>query len=192
MLIQIKEENDILFINQMTEPCTKIIKHGLQSSFLTSNTCVFLHEGKRYRIQPTAPKSHTTSDQKAVANKSIHILSAKGFESEAKDPSQVFALVAKEQITPPQLEVPQVVQPILREFELVFPEDLSDTLPPLRDIQHAIDLVPGSTLSNLPHYRLHPFEHQELKRQVDELLSKGFIRESLSPCVVPADRKSVV
>ena len=35
MLIQIKEENDILFINQMTEPCTKIIKHGLQSSFLT-------------------------------------------------------------------------------------------------------------------------------------------------------------
>ena len=38
MLIQIKEENDILFINQMTEPCTKIIKHGLQSSFLTIST----------------------------------------------------------------------------------------------------------------------------------------------------------
>ena len=52
-----------------------------------SNTCVFLHEGKRYRIQPTAPKSHTTSDQKAVADKSIHILSAKGFENETKDPS---------------------------------------------------------------------------------------------------------
>ena len=66
-----------------------------------SNTCVFLHEEKRYRIQPTEPKNHTTSDLKLVADKSIHILSAKGFEIEAKDLSQVFALVAKEQITQP-------------------------------------------------------------------------------------------
>ena len=78
-----------------------------------------------------------------MANKFIHILSAKGFENEAKDPSQVFALVAKEQITQPQMVVPPAVQPILREFKLVFPEDLPDTLPPLRDIHHAIDLVPG-------------------------------------------------
>ena len=52
-----------------------------------SNTCVFLHERKRYRIQPTEPKTHTTSNPKTVADKSIHILSAKGFEHEAKDPS---------------------------------------------------------------------------------------------------------
>ena len=82
--------------------------------------------------------------------------------------------------------VPLDVQPILTEFELIFSEDLPDTLPPLRDIQHAIDLVSGSTLPNLPHYRLHPSEHQELKRQVDDLLSKGFIREILSPCAVLA------
>ena len=74
-----------------------------------SNTCVFLHERKRYRIQPTEPMNHTTFDQKSVANKSIHILSAKGFEKEAKDPSQVFALVAKEQITQPQMIVPPAV-----------------------------------------------------------------------------------
>jgi len=53
-------------------------------------------------------------------------------------------------------------------------------------IQHAIDFIQGFTLSNLPHYRMNPVKHAELKRQVDELLSKGFIKESLSPCIVPA------
>jgi hypothetical protein len=49
-----------------------------------------------------------------------------------------------------------------------------------------IDLVMSSSLPNLLAYRMSPTEHQELQRQVTELLEHGFIRGSLSPCVVPA------
>ena len=76
--------------------------------------------------------------------------------------------------------------PIITKFADVFPNDLPDQMPPMRNIQYAIDLVSGATLPNLPHYCMNPIEHAELQRQVEKLLSRKFIRESLSPCAVPA------
>ncbi|KAH0725252.1 hypothetical protein KY284_001117 [Solanum tuberosum] len=70
-------------------------------------------------------------------------------------------------------------------FEDIFPDDTPKGLPPLRGIEHQIDFVPGSQLPNRPAYRSNPEETKELQRQVEELLEKGFVRESMSPCYVP-------
>jgi hypothetical protein len=55
----------------------------------------------------------------------------------------------------------------------------------LRGIEHQIDLIPGASLPNRSPYRTNPDETKEIQKQVQELLDKGYIRVSLSPCAVP-------
>ena len=74
---------------------------------------------------------------------------------------------------------------ILQEFDDVFPQELPPGLPPLRGIEHRIDLIPGTPLPNRAAYRTNPEETKEIEKQIQDLLSKGMIRESLSPCAVP-------
>jgi hypothetical protein len=52
---------------------------------------------------------------------------------------------------------PEKVHGLLAEFEDVLAEPTH--LPPIRDIQHRIDFVPGASLPNLPRYRMSPQEH---------------------------------
>ncbi|KAK1631342.1 hypothetical protein QYE76_005657 [Lolium multiflorum] len=73
----------------------------------------------------------------------------------------------------------------MTEFGDVFPEEVPAGLPPLRGIEHQIDLIPGASLPNRAPYRTNPEETKEIQKQVQALLDKGYIRISLSPCVVP-------
>ncbi|KAJ4713017.1 Transposon Ty3-I Gag-Pol polyprotein [Melia azedarach] len=67
----------------------------------------------------------------------------------------------------------------------VFPKEIHNGLPPIRGIKHQIDFIPGASIPNKPAYRSNPEETKELQRQVEELLTKGHVRESMSPCAVP-------
>jgi hypothetical protein len=84
---------------------------------------------------------------------------------------------------PPTL--PPAVANILQEYEDIFPQDVPLGLPLIRGIEHQIDLIPSASLPNRAPYRTNPEETKEIQRQIQELLDKGYIRESLSPCDVP-------
>ena len=58
-------------------------------------------------------------------------------------------------------------------------------LPPIRGIEHQIDLIPGASLPNRAAYHTNHEENKEIERKIQKLLDKVYIYESLSPCDVP-------
>nr|GEU93912.1 reverse transcriptase domain-containing protein [Tanacetum cinerariifolium] len=70
--------------------------------------------------------------------------------------------------------------PVVREFPDVFPEDVPG-LPPVRQVEFQIGLIPGATPIARAPYRLAPSKMQELSDQLRELADRGFIR----PCTLP-------
>ena len=69
--------------------------------------------------------------------------------------------------------------PIVNEFLDVFSDDLPG-IPPEREIDFGIDLLPYTNPISIPPYRMAPAELKELKEQLKDLLDKGFIRPSKS------------
>nr|KYP65575.1 Transposon Ty3-I Gag-Pol polyprotein [Cajanus cajan] len=84
-----------------------------------------------------------------------------------------------------ETSLPLEVKNLLKEFGDVFPSEGLVGLPPFRGIEHQIDLVPGASLPNRLACRTNPQETKEIEKQVQELLEKGWIQKSLSPCAVP-------
>ena len=74
--------------------------------------------------------------------------------------------------------------PVVCEFSDVFLEDLS-RLPPDRELEFGIEVLPNSALISIPPYRMAPMELIELKTQLQDLVDKGFIRLSVSPWGAP-------
>jgi hypothetical protein len=81
--------------------------------------------------------------------------------------------------------VPSTTISLLQEFDDLFPDDTPSGIPPLRGIEHQIDLVAGASIAIRPSYRRHPEEITGIQMQVYELIDKGYIRESINPGAVP-------
>ncbi|GJX18743.1 hypothetical protein Tco_0221420 [Tanacetum coccineum] len=127
------------------------------------------------------------SHKKKLENKTLVtlVVSPKEFQAERKDTGVSYALVVKGVEDVMENAIPAVVKPLLAEFSKIVADDTPDALPPLRNIQHQIDLIPGASLPNLPHYRMSPKEFEVLRKKIEELLKKGHIQESIISCAVP-------
>jgi hypothetical protein len=90
------------------------------------------------------------------------LLTQREFITEMLASKVVYVLVSKDHCKGE--EVPEEAKGLMEEFVDVFSVEQPDELPPLRDIQHQIDLVLGSSLPNRPHYRMSPKEHEDLRR----------------------------
>ncbi|XP_021737238.1 uncharacterized protein LOC110703760 [Chenopodium quinoa] len=146
------------------------------------NTYTIVHEGRKKKLHPLPPPRFSPS---RTPQKEVSLLSFKEFERELDGKGELYMLYSKEIHEKFVAQNPKLAS-LIRDFEDVFPDELPKGLPPIRGIEHQIDLIPGAPLPNKPAYRCNPLETKELQRQIEELMGMGYVRESMSPCAVPA------
>ena len=123
---------------------------------------VFFKNGTKIVLGPikegSIPKASKAEGKSAL----LIVNNENEFDRECKELKQVYAVVVTDGEPKKVSEIPNSIQPLIKEFEVLFLEELSISLPPMRDIQHCIDLAPRASLPNLPHYRMNPQEGQIL------------------------------
>ena len=142
------------------------------------------HHKESERHKPKSSAS-TMSDKKNL----VLFATKREMREVCENPSSVlhYVLLCKDEApkTNTSHNLPLVLSSLLQEFQDVFPDELPPGLPPLRGIEHRIDLIPGAPLPNKAPYRVNPEETKEIQRQVKHLIDRGHVRESLSPCAIP-------
>jgi hypothetical protein len=110
------------------------------------------------------------------ARKAINMTNSDGVQIDRIATMPTHRAYYKKFVSGPTLD--QVL--VVCEYPNVFPEELPG-IPPDRDIEFIIELIPGTTPIAQRPYRMNPQELEELKKQLADMLSKGLIRPSASP-----------
>jgi hypothetical protein len=147
------------------------------------NTYTLEKDGRTHRFLSIKDK-----EVRPEVSNTILLMSGKELltEMEKKEDPQFF-VVRKPRIVLTSTRVddlPDEIQELLGEFADIIVDKLPHLFPPMRSVIHHIDLIPGASFPNKVVYRLTPQENEEVKRQVQDLLDKGLVRESLSRCDV--------
>lgn len=112
----------------------------------------------------------------------VHDLLARGHRVSTLDLS---AAIESTSAPPESLLFEATRRRLLTSFRDVFPDELPPGLPPQREVDHRIELFPGTNPPSRPTFRLSATELVELKKQLEELTKSGFIRPSKSPFGAP-------
>lgn len=143
------------------------------------NIVSFTYRGKHIVLSspPTDPSSV-----------SAKLLSHMQLKKSLRKNAQLFLVHVKEVDADndvPAPSLPPGMQSLLDEYQDVFPDDLPHGLPPIRGVEHKIDITPGSSPPAKGTIPLSPAELDELKKQLTTLTEHGFIRPSKSPYGAP-------
>jgi hypothetical protein len=126
---------------------------------------------------------------KPEVSNTVLLMSGKELLNEVKKKGDTQFIVVKKpriDLTSTRVDdLPEEIQKLLGEFVDIVVDKLPCSLPPIRSISHHTGLIPEASLPNKSAYRLMPHENEEVKRQFQDLMDKGLIRGSLSPCVFP-------
>eukprot|EP00253_Pinus_taeda_P019292 PITA_19292 len=148
------------------------------------NCCKFENDAVRHTLVPIREEKEGAEVKETKAL----LMRGKQFLKQVENSEMNYAVVRKTRTVLLHTEItyfPIEIQQMLEEFTDIVLDDLPDKLPPKRSISHHIDFIPGASLPNKAAYRMSPKDNEEIRKQVQELLDKGLIRESLSPCAVP-------
>ncbi|CAL2266040.1 unnamed protein product [Prunus armeniaca] len=129
------------------------------------NVILFSWNNRKIAMATTKPSKQSV-EPKTRSSSFLTLISSEQELNEAVKEAEYFCpLVLKGllQLGRGESDIPQDVQQILSQFQELLSEKLPNELPPMRDIQHRIDLVPGASLLNLPHYRMSPKENDILR-----------------------------
>ena len=146
-----------------------------------ANTYSFTKDGEKVKLAPLPPGESNRGEKKTTPL--VSLVTKNNFKVPKDEVCNLGFVLLIEQNCGTNLP-PEIVQ-LLSKFPDVVPKEIPSGLPPMRDIQHAIDFVPAAVIPNKPAYRMSPQEHAEVQKQVEGLLKKGLIQESVSPCAVP-------
>ncbi|XP_068483142.1 uncharacterized protein [Phaseolus vulgaris] len=122
--------------------------------------------------------------EKVMSSKPTLLVSRHEVQRDIVAHNPIFLAIPRPLTLEPLVDSPHCLDNLVKEFHDVF-QDPPKGLPPLRGIEHQIDLIPGSSLPNRPAYRTNPSETREIRQQIEELIAKGWVQDSMSPCAMP-------